>query len=126
MQLLAAKGCPVRVYERVGERSLWSLYQLAKFSVFPSLLEGYGLPIAESLVSGTPVITSNHGSMAEIGRGGGAVLVDPRDSAALAVAMTTLLTDAEARATLAREASARVFPKWHEYADSLWSDLVDV
>jgi glycosyltransferase involved in cell wall biosynthesis len=124
LQELAAQGFPVRVYERVEERSLWALYRLAHFSVFPSLLEGYGLPVAESLASGTPVISSNHGSMAEIGRGGGAVLVDPRDSAALASAMTSLLVDNDLRNRLAGEARARVFPTWDQYSDSLWADLV--
>jgi glycosyltransferase involved in cell wall biosynthesis len=124
VRALTAKGYPVRVYERVGEQSLWSLYRLAKFSVFPSLLEGYGLPIAESLVSGTPVITSDHGSMAEVGGPGGSVLVNPRDPAQLSAAMTMLLTDDVWRAELVSEALTRVFPTWDGYSDALWADLV--
>jgi glycosyltransferase involved in cell wall biosynthesis len=124
LQALAAEGFPVRMYERVNEQSLWALYGLAEFSVFPSLLEGYGLPIAESLASGTPVITSNHGSMAEVGKAGGVVLVDPRDSVKLASAMTSLLVDKELRDRLTGEARARVFPTWDQYSDSLWADLV--
>ena len=124
VKALSAQGFPVRVYERVDEKSLWALYRLAYFSVFPSLLEGYGLPIAESLASGTPVITSNHGSMAEIGRKGGAILVDPRDSVELASAMTSLLVDTELRNRMASQARARVFPTWDKYADSVWIELV--
>jgi glycosyltransferase involved in cell wall biosynthesis len=88
------------------------------------LLEGYGLPIAESLASGTPVITSNHGSMAEIGSGGGVTLVDPRNGVELASAMTNLLIDKELRERLAGEARARSFPTWAQYAEFLWTDLV--
>jgi glycosyltransferase involved in cell wall biosynthesis len=124
VKALAVEGFPLRVYERVAEQSLWALYRLADFSVFPSLLEGYGLPIAESLASGTPVITSNHGSMAEIAEGGGALVVDPRDSAELAKAMTSLLTDKGLRNRLADEARARVFPTWDQYSESLWLDLI--
>ena len=70
---LSTHGWPIQVYRRVSEESLWALYRLAAFSVFVSLLEGYGLPVAESLSCGTPVITSDYGSMAEIAAGGGAV-----------------------------------------------------
>ena len=124
VKLLAGQGRPVRVYERVGEKSLWALYRLAEFSVFPSLLEGYGLPIAESLASGTPVVTSSHGSMKEIAAGGGALLVDPRDVAQLAQAMKELLTDEDRRSELRAGAAARVFPTWDGYADALWTNLV--
>jgi glycosyltransferase involved in cell wall biosynthesis len=124
LEELAAEGFPVRRYARVAENSLWALYRLARFSVFPSLLEGYGLPIAESLASGTPVITSNYGSMAEIGHGGGAVLVDPRDSVALASAMSSLLDDNELWNRLVSEARSRVFPTWDEYSESVWIDLI--
>ena len=74
---LISNGRPIIVRKRCSEEELWGAYRLARFSVFPSLLEGYGLPIAESLLSGTPVITSNFGSMAEVAEKGGCLLVDP-------------------------------------------------
>ena len=124
VQALMGEGFPVRVYERISETSLWSLYRLSLISVFPSLLEGYGLPIAESLVSGTPVVASNFGSMYEIAEGGGALLVDPRSATELATAMSRLLVEHELREELASAALQRVFPTWDEYADALWTDLV--
>lgn len=124
VQALMGEGFPVRVYERISETSLWSLYRIALISVFPSLLEGYGLPIAESLVSGTPVVASNFGSMSEIAEGGGALLVNPRSATELATAMSRLLVDHELREELASAALQRVFPTWDEYADALWTDLV--
>ena len=77
---LMSIGRPVKVLKRATEAQLWAAYRLARFSVFPSLIEGYGLPIVESMASGTPVITTNYGSMAEVAVGGGALLVDPYDA----------------------------------------------
>ena len=73
---------------------LWGGYRVARFTVFPSLNEGFGLPLAESLACGTPAVTSNYGSMREIVElGGGALLVDPRDDHSVADGMRALLTD---------------------------------
>ncbi len=66
VELLRAARYPLTVWKRASEQRLWASYHLARFSVFPSLVEGYGLPIAESLVCGTPVITSDFGSMVEL------------------------------------------------------------
>ena len=54
MQRLSELGYRVRTVQRVDERSLWALYRLASFTVFISLVEGFGLPVAESLRCGTP------------------------------------------------------------------------
>jgi glycosyltransferase involved in cell wall biosynthesis len=94
------------------------------FSVFPSLLEGYGLPIVESIACGTPVITTDYGSMREIGVGGGAVMVDPHDTKAMALEIRRLLVDDEALELLRREAQARSFGTWDSYAASVWEFLV--
>jgi glycosyltransferase involved in cell wall biosynthesis len=63
---------------RVGDDELARLYRGARCVVYPSLYEGYGIPVAEALACGTPVVTSRDSAMAEIG-GGAAVLVDPTD-----------------------------------------------
>ena len=100
----------MRLLPNVGEAELWSLYRTASFTVFPSLTEGFGLPIAESLICGTPVITSNYGAMAEAARAGGALLVDPRNVGEITDAMRRLLTDAEQLRQLADEAQGRTWP----------------
>jgi FkbM family methyltransferase len=123
---LQDEGLPVSVHKRVDETALWALFRLARFTVFPSLMEGYGLPIAESLVSGTPVITSNYGSMAEVAAGGGTLLVDPRDPECVHAAMNRLLVDDCEHRRLVAEAVARRWPTWDEYANTLWGDLVQV
>lgn len=67
--------------------------------VFPSLYEGFGLPVLEAMCCGTPVVTSNISSLPEI-VGGAAVLVDPYDERAIANGMERVLEDAELRAEL--------------------------
>jgi len=117
-------GRAVTVSRGVGDKELWSAFRNARFTVFPSLHEGYGLPVAESLAVGTPVITSNFGSLLDLADGGGAMLVDPRDDAALTAAMRRLLTDDALRDALAAEALARPKRSWTDYARDAWDALV--
>ena len=74
----AAPAGPSRPSAALPDDLLWAAYRQAYCTVFASLHEGYGLPVAESLASGTPVITSNFGSMRDLASHGGALLVDPR------------------------------------------------
>lgn len=120
VERLLSADRPVTVHKRCTEEELWAAYRLARFSVFPSLLEGYGLPIAESLASGTPVITSNHGSMAEVAEKGGCVLIDPRNIDDLERAMALLLDDDETLSKLRDEALAADTGTWERYATELW------
>jgi glycosyltransferase involved in cell wall biosynthesis len=122
---LQAKGRPLRVLSRVDEDTLWEAYRVARCSVFVSLVEGFGLPAAESLAVGTPVVLTDYGSMAEIGADGGALLVDPRDVDAIADAMRRLLLDDALHAELSAAALARPQTDWDEYARRTWQWLVD-
>ena len=122
---LRRQGRPVSIGRTVGDDDLWSAFREARFTVFPSLHEGFGLPVAESLAVGTPAITSNFGSMSEIAHDGGALEVDPRDDGALTTAMRRLLTDEDLLATLRLAARMRTPRTWADYADDLWTQLVD-
>jgi len=121
LALLRAAGRPVESVTGVGEALLWSAYRLARFTVFPSLNEGFGLPVVESLSVGTPVITSNFGSMAETAADGGCVLVDPRNDHALAAAMRRLLLDDQLVADLRAQALSRPSRTWDDYAAQVWA-----
>jgi glycosyltransferase involved in cell wall biosynthesis len=67
-------------------------YSAAQIFVFPSLYEGFGLPVIEAMACGLPVITSRGSSLEEVG-GEAAILVDPLDTASLARAMQSALAD---------------------------------
>ena len=73
----------VRLLGWVGDAVLASLYRRSLALAFPSLYEGFGLPIVEAMALGTPVLTSNIGAMREIAEGA-AELVDPYDIASIA------------------------------------------
>jgi glycosyltransferase involved in cell wall biosynthesis len=121
---LMERNRPLRLDSSAPEAQLWAAYRVARFTVFPSLNEGFGLPVAESLSCGTPVITSNFGSMAELGELGGALLINPRDDDALAAAMRTLLTDDAALGALRNEAQSRPPRHWDDYAAEVWATLM--
>ncbi len=90
----------------VAENALPALYRNATAFVYPSLYEGFGLPVIEAMACGTPVLTSNVAALPELAEGA-AVLVDPLDEAALADAMHALGTDAGLRARLRAAGPAR-------------------
>ncbi|WBU37776.1 glycosyltransferase family 4 protein [Homoserinibacter sp. YIM 151385] len=118
------RGRRVRVERAVSDRILWEALRDARFTVFPSLHEGYGLPVAESLAFGTPVITTDYGSTREIAERGGCLLVDPRSDDELHDAMRRLLLDDEELGRLSAEASRIEVRTWEQYADELWRALV--
>jgi glycosyltransferase involved in cell wall biosynthesis len=122
---LRAAGRPVETLTTVTDDLLWAAYRVSHCLVFPSLNEGYGLPVAEALACGTPVVTSGFGSMAEIAADGGAVLVDPRDDASLVDGLNRVLTDEALHARLRAEAAARPHRSWDDYARETWALLVD-
>ncbi|WP_029138217.1 glycosyltransferase [Nakamurella lactea] len=122
---LVAAGRPVEVLKAASDEILERSYREASFSVFPSIHEGYGLPVVESLSFGTPVITTRYGSTAEIAVGGGTLTIDPREDAELFTAMRTLLTEPERLAVLRSEIAGRGGRSWAEYAEELWSRLVE-
>ena len=68
---------------RVSDDELAALYRGARCLVYPSLYEGFGIPVLEAMACGTPVVTSAGGATEEVA-GGAAVLVDPRDPASIA------------------------------------------
>jgi len=73
---------------------LAALYRRARALIYPSLAEGFGLPVAEAMASGTPVVTSDCSSLAEVA-GDAAILIDPEDTDAIATAVERILEDTE-------------------------------
>lgn len=84
---------------RVSTNDLQLLYSSADLFVFPSLYEGFGMPVLEAMACGAPVVTSNSTALAEVA-GDAAVLADPQDAQALGEAMILVLEDEPFRASL--------------------------
>jgi glycosyltransferase involved in cell wall biosynthesis len=122
---LQAGGLAASLHADVGEAELWSLYRTAHCVALISRVEGYGLALAESLSVGTPVLSSNFGSMAEIVSGGGGLMVDPTDVGAVAEALGRLLGDPALHRELAGAAARRPLSSWEAYARRTWSLLLE-
>lgn len=120
---LARAGRHVSVGRGLPDAEVAQAYRDARVVVFPSLQEGFGLPVAEALATGTPVVTTAYGATAEIARDGGCLLVDPRDENSIAAAMRRILGDDELHDRLAAEARGRRHATWAEYAAALWGEV---
>ena len=103
------------------DETLRTLYHAAVALVYPSLGEGFGLPLVEAMACGCPVLTSNVSSLPEVA-GDAALLVDPRDVAAVAGALERLLDAPALRADLVARGRARAaLFTWDEAArQTLW------
>jgi glycosyltransferase involved in cell wall biosynthesis len=124
IEQLGKRGRPLSVRKGVSDGDVAAAYRWARFTVFVSVHEGYGLPVAESLSFGTPVITGNYGATREIGVEGGTVLIDPRDDEALVGAMRGLLIDDAQVESLRKAIEVRPARTWAQYAADLWDCLV--
>jgi glycosyltransferase involved in cell wall biosynthesis len=118
---LDQEGRDVHLRSGVSDAALGDAYQQSRVLVFVSTHEGYGLPVAEALAAGTPVITTSFGSTAEAAEGGGALLVDPYDDEAITDALRKVLLDDSLQADLTARARARPSRGWDDYARELWS-----
>ncbi len=87
-------GEDVKFLGHITDGDLKALYHGASLMVFPSLFEGFGLPVLEAMVSGTPVVCSNHCSLPEVAADA-ALLVDPTSEEALASAVLDVLGDSD-------------------------------
>jgi glycosyltransferase involved in cell wall biosynthesis len=108
----------------VDDAELAVLYRGARALVFPSLQEGFGLPVVEAMACGTPVITSNGTSLAEVAGSGNALLVEPTDVDAIAAAIDRIVDDESLRQQLSRRGleRARAFT-WPAVAERVQQEL---
>ena len=99
-------GRRLRKYDHLPRATLINLVRGARATLFPSLYEGFGLPVLESMMMGTPVLASNSGSLPEIA-GGAALTVDPYDVDDIATAIRRMDADEGLRDDLALRGTAR-------------------
>jgi glycosyltransferase involved in cell wall biosynthesis len=125
MRALAGKGRRVRWRKHISDAELADAYRACTFTVFPSRLEGFGLPIIESLWHGRPVVCGRNGAIGETAAGGGCLLVDQNDAHSLAAGIESLLNDEALQGRLYEEARRRQFRTWDDYGREL-DDLLAV
>ena len=100
-ELLAGRGDRVRWLGPVPRDELAALYAGAEAFLFPSLAEGFGLPVLEAMACGTPVVTSDRSALPEVA-GDAALLCDPTDHISIGEALSRVLRDRDLAARLRR------------------------
>ncbi len=110
-------------HEAADDRTLAGLYARASVSAFPTLAEGCGLPLLESLWRGVPCVCSDLPVLRENARAGGCVTIAVSDATAWKAALHTVLTDAGLRDKLRAGALERPLPRWAETAAGLRAAL---
>ena len=110
----------IRVTGYVSAEDLAGWYARAAVFAFPSLDEGFGMPVLEAMSAGVPVIASNRSALPEVA-GDAAVLVDPDDTEALRQALLDMIRSVDLRREFARrgEARARMFT-WEKAVRETW------
>jgi glycosyltransferase involved in cell wall biosynthesis len=100
------EGIKITLAGYLSDSEILSLYKEADVFVYPSLYEGFGLPILEAMACGCPVIASNVSALPEV-VGDAGLLVDPYDVEALAHAMSTVLQDDDLKMEMSRKGIAQ-------------------
>ncbi|MDX8413344.1 MAG: glycosyltransferase family 1 protein [Mariprofundales bacterium] len=117
--LLGAMAGDVHFLGEVPDSVLPTLLHAAEISLYPTLYEGFGLPVLESMAAAVPVITSNISACPEVG-GSVAMLVDPYDQAAIAEAIRSLLADDDRRQKMREDGVERAAQfSWQRCADEV-------
>lgn len=110
----------IQVLGYVPGPELEELYRRAAIFAFPSLDEGFGMPVLDAMARGVPVLTSNVSAMPEVA-GGAALLVDPIDASAIAGGLSRLIADTAFRDALVRAGFARAKEfTWEKSVEATW------
>jgi len=121
----AGLGARLRLLGDVGSDDLVALYSGALALAYPSLYEGFGMPVLEAMACGCPVITADRSSLPEVA-GGAALLVDPSRPGQLTEAIVALAADDQERVRLVAAGSARAAEcTWHKTAVAMLAAFDD-
>jgi glycosyltransferase involved in cell wall biosynthesis len=110
----------IQVLGYVSDATLKDLYRRATIFAFPSLDEGFGMPVIDAMAHGLPVLTSNRSALPEV-TGDAAWLVDPADTASIAQGLSQLMEDEALRQRLTRQGLARSSSfTWERAVEETW------
>lgn len=126
IEALARETSAFRWLGIVDDDRLGELYRASAFTVYPSLVEGFGLPITESLWMGRACLCHRDGVMAELASGGGCMTTDMRDIGAIEMAIERLACDPDLRRRLTCEAQGRGLRDWTAYGAEIAHGLLEV
>jgi len=115
----ACNRLPITWLGHVSDEVVKQYYRTCDFTVFPSLGEGFGLPLTESLGFGKPVICGTGGALRENALLGGCLMVNVNDTDDLALGIAQLASDAKLFQKLSEEIKVRKFVTWDEYATNV-------
>jgi glycosyltransferase involved in cell wall biosynthesis len=110
-------------HQAASDALMGRLFAAARATAFPTIAEGCGLPVLESLWKGRPCVCSDLAVLREIAEGGGCRLAAPNDPGAWAAALRAVLTDDPEWRRLAGAAAARRLPVWADTARTLLAGL---
>ena len=112
-------GLPVAWIRDADDERLNQLYAWAQFTVYPSIEEGFGLPVAESLWHGRGCLCSGEGALGELAVEGGCLTVDTRSWRSLAEAIASLVAFPDRVVNLNKAAQQRPLRTWSDYGQQL-------
>jgi glycosyltransferase involved in cell wall biosynthesis len=119
IERLKAAGRPLRYDGAASDAGLEAAYAACAFTVYPSLAEGFGLPVAESLGRGKPCLCRFEGALGEIAARGGCARLGSAGAPEIAAAMAAVLASPADLAALTAAARQRTFKAWPQYAAEL-------
>ena len=123
VQRAKAIGLPLHWHGRADDATLKTLYEQCDLTVYPSLEEGFGLPVAESLWQRRPCLCSGSGALGERTSSGGCLTVNTADWREISVGLERLLMDPALRLHLSHQADQRPFRRWNTVAQELLQSL---
>jgi glycosyltransferase involved in cell wall biosynthesis len=123
---LRAAGRPVRHDGPADDATVASAYAACAFTVYPSIAEGFGLPVLESVAHGKPCVCSGRGALGEAAAGGGCLTLSTVTATELAGAIGRLLAEPAALAELSEQARRRLIRTWRHHATDLTAWIAEL
>lgn len=123
VQRAICRGLPVEWIQDADDERLDQLYAWSQFTVYPSIEEGFGLPVAESLWHGRGCLCSGEGALGELAAEGGCLMVKTHSWRLMADALYSLVASPDRVAALNADAQRRPLRSWSDYGQQLLAAL---